>query len=63
MQRLRSGGENMKIDGDKIQFESRAEVGAVLKMTETYRKEHSEVKNDESIKLFYNLLDYMEMVW
>ena len=53
----------MKIDGDKIQFESRAEVGAVLKMTETYRKEHSEVKNDESIKLIYSLLDYMEMVW
>ena len=53
----------MKQAGDTIQFESRAEVGAVLNMTAQYVKDHPDKADDETIKLFYNLIDYMEMVW
>lgn len=53
----------MKQVGDKIQFESRAELGAVLQMMEQYFKEHPEAKKTENLKRFFDLIDYMEMVW
>lgn len=40
----------MKNDGDKIQFESRAEVGAVLNMAEQYLKDHPDEADNETIQ-------------
>ena len=51
-----------RASGDTIQFESRAELGALLKAMETYMYEHKGEDVDE-IKKLYSLLDVMEMEW
>ena len=53
----------MKIDGDTIQYECMAELGALLKMIEVYVADHPREKENESIRSFYNLIDCMEMSW
>lgn len=51
----------MKRQMDKIQFESRAELGELLNALEKYMDEHP--NENKSVKELYNLLDIMEFEW
>ena len=53
----------MKKDMDKIQFESRAEIGELIKVLEKYVKQNPKEKENETLKRFFDLLDVMEMEW
>lgn len=53
----------MKKDMDKIQFESRREVGEVLRVLEKYVDAYPKEKDNGTVKELYNLLDVMEMEW
>lgn len=53
----------MKKGNDTIQFESRAEVGKLMKVIEKYVDAYPKEKNNQTIKELYNLLDVMEMEW
>lgn len=53
----------MKQKNDTIQFESRAELGELIKMIERYLEAYPEEKDNEFIKDFYGKLDLMEMIW
>ena len=48
--------------GDTIQFESRVELGRLLKALGTYMNEHKEDEISE-VRRLYDLLDVMEMEW
>lgn len=48
--------------GDTIQFESRVELGRLLKAMGTYMNEHKEDEISE-VRRLYDLLDVMEMEW
>lgn len=48
---------------DKIQFESRAEVGEMIRVMEAYVDAYPKEKENPTVKKFYNLLDVMEMEW
>lgn len=50
----------MKLNMDKIQFESRYEIYEIIKALETYQKEHE--KND-TVKELIDKLDAMSMSW
>lgn len=52
----------MKRQMDKIQFESRAELGELLNALKKYMDEHPNDKN-KSVKELYSLLDIMEFEW
>lgn len=49
--------------GDTIRFESRAELGEIIRMIEKYADAYPQDRNNETIKRLYNLLDVMEMEW
>lgn len=51
-----------RVGGDKVQFESRAELGTLLKVLETYKDEH---KNEDLTEVndLYRILDVMEFEW
>lgn len=53
----------MKQDMDKIQFESRAEIGELIRVVEKYVDTYPKEKDNKTLKEFYNLLDVMEMGW
>ena len=53
----------MKQDMDKIVFESRAEIGELLRVLERYVDAYPKEKDNEVVKKLYNLLDVMEMCW
>lgn len=53
----------MKKDMDTIQFESRAEVGEIIRVLEKYVDAYPKEKDNRVIKELYNLLDVMEMEW
>ena len=53
----------MKKELDKIQFESRAEVGEIIKVLEKYVDAYPKEKDNRIVKELYNLLDVMEMEW
>lgn len=53
----------MKKDMDKIQFESRREVGEMLRVLEKYVDAYPKEKDNRTVKELYNLLDVMEMEW
>lgn len=48
----------MKLDMDKIIFESRAEIGAIINALE-----ESKDKDNEVVKELINKLDAMDMSW
>lgn len=48
----------MQIDMDKIQFESRTEIWAIMEALEASPK-----KDDETVKRLMDLLDVMAMCW
>lgn len=50
-----------RVDGDTIQFESRQELGEIIRMIEEYKDKHKEVPY--SIQRLYDILDAMEMAW
>lgn len=53
----------MKQDMDKIVFESRAEIGEVIRVLERYVDAYPKEKDNKVVKELYNLLDVMEMSW
>lgn len=53
----------MKKDMDKIQFESRAEIGELIRVLEKYVDAYPKEKDNRTAKELYNLLDVMEMEW
>lgn len=53
----------MKRNMDKIQFESRKEVGEMIRLIEKYVDAYPKEKDNKTLKEFYNLLDVMEMEW
>jgi transcriptional regulator with XRE-family HTH domain len=53
----------MKKSMDTIQFESRAEVGELIKVLEKYVDAYPKEKDNPTVKKLYNLLDVMEMEW
>lgn len=48
---------------DTIQFESRAEVGELIRVLEKYVDAYPKEKDNKTVKELYNLLDVMEMEW
>lgn len=55
--------EKMKKNMDTIQFESRAELGELIRVIEKYVDAYPKEKDNKTLKEFYNLLDVMEMEW
>lgn len=53
----------MKLDMDKIQFESRSEIDEIADALDTYMKEHPKSRSVETVKKLSNLLDVMYMNW
>ena len=53
----------MKKSNDTIQFESRAELAALMNVLSTDVKQSRADKDHRTLKEFYNLLDIMEMEW
>lgn len=54
---------SMKKNMDSIQFESRAEVGEIIRVLEKYVDAYPKEKDNKTVKEMYNLLDVMEMEW
>lgn len=48
---------------DKIIFESRSEIGAVISALEDWKENHPGHKDLSTIKELIDLLDAMEMSW
>lgn len=53
----------MQKNMDTIQFESRAEVGELIRVLEKYVEAYPKEKDNQTVKELYNLLDVMEMEW
>ena len=53
----------MRKDMDKIVFESRSEVGEIIRVLEKYVDAYPQEKDNKTVKEMYNLLDVMEMEW
>lgn len=53
----------MKKNMDTIQFESRAEVGEIIRVLEEYIDAYPKEKDNQTVKELYHLLDVMEMEW
>lgn len=53
----------MKLDMDKIIFESRWEIGDVISALEQYAKEHPKADNVDTVKELAGKLDVMSMNW
>lgn len=51
----------MILNMDKIQFESRAEIGTIIKALEDWQKEDH--GKDETVQELINKLDAMSMNW
>lgn len=49
----------MILNMDKIQFESRAEIGTIIKALEDWQEDHG--KKDETVQELINKLDAMSM--
>jgi succinate dehydrogenase flavin-adding protein (antitoxin of CptAB toxin-antitoxin module) len=48
---------------DKIQFESRREIGEIIQVLEKYVEAYPAEKDNQIVKELYDLLDVMEMAW
>ena len=47
----------------KFTFESRAEVGEMIRVMEKYVDAYPKEKDNKTVKELYNLLNIMEMEW
>lgn len=52
----------MKIDMDKIQFESRREIENMMEVINKY-KEQNPKDDNETVNQFYGYLEAMHMTW
>lgn len=55
--------KEMRKEMDTIQFESRAELGELLRMIEKYMEQNPKEKDNQTVRQLYNYLDVMEMEW
>lgn len=53
----------MKRNMDKIQFESRREIGELIRVIEKYVDAYPKEKDNKTLNELYDLLDVMEMEW
>lgn len=53
----------MKLDMDKIQFESRMEIGAIIRALEEWTKGHEKDSKIEYVEELIGKLDVMSMCW
>ena len=53
----------MKLHMDSIQFESRAEIGELIKALEEWVEAHPRDKKTETVKELIGKLDVMSMSW
>lgn len=53
----------MKLDMDRIQFESRAEIGEIIRALEEWRDSHKEDKKRDAVQELIDKLDTMSMCW
>lgn len=51
---------HMILNMDKIQFENRAEIGAIIKTLEEWQEDHGK---DETVQELISKLDVMSMNW
>lgn len=57
------GGTKMKLDMDKIQFESRVEIGDIIKALEEWQETHKRDSKSECVQELIDKLDVMCMSW
>ena len=50
----------MKLEMDTIQFESRWEIGTIIKVLEEWQEEHGK---DDTVQELIDKLDVMSMTW
>lgn len=53
----------MKLEMDKIQFESRVEIGAIIHALEEWKNGHEKDSKMEYVEEFIGKLDVMSMCW
>ena len=53
----------MNLDMDKIQFESRAEIGDIIKALEEWQETHKRDGKSERVQKMIDQLDTMYMSW
>lgn len=53
----------MKLDMDKIQFESRVEIGDIIKALEEWQETHKRDSKSERVQELIDKLDAMCMSW
>ena len=61
--RMKARKINMQRNMDTIQFESRREIGEIIRVIEKYVDAYPKEKDNKTLKELYNLLDVMEMGW
>lgn len=54
---------SMILDMDTIQFESRAEIGTIIKALEEWQESHKSHKADDTVQELIDKLDAMSMSW
>lgn len=54
---------HMILNMDKIQFESRAEIGTIIKALEDWQDWQEDHEKDETVQELINKLDAMSMNW
>lgn len=53
----------MKLDMDKIQFESRVEIGKIIQALEEWQDEHKNDRKADTVQKLIDKLDVMSMSW
>lgn len=53
----------MKVEMDKIQFESRNEIRELMDVIDKFVKQNPSEKSNETLKRFFDCLDTMDMSW
>lgn len=53
----------MKQVDDKIEFESKREIEELMKVVDKYVGQNPDEKDNQILKQFFTILDYMDMVW
>lgn len=60
---MRGKEKNMKKDMDKIQFESRREIEAIMDVIAKYIEQNPSEKENVTLNELYNYLDVMHLSW
>lgn len=53
----------MKVEMDKIQFESRIEIRELMEVINKYVKQNPSENGNETLKRFFDCLDTIDMSW